>query len=378
MSLRRQIVSALLLLLLVDGALSAQEEKKKKKRKKKEAPEITQVLEVLKDPPSAVSADPQRLNFLTAPMSSKGLLSQQTRDCLKTLRSLAKGAAIIKIRAFVAGTGDLRRVQAIVSDQFTEWKLAIPALTTIQVGQLPQEGAQIWLEAITVEKKAVNPQGLAFFSGQQVTSKDPLEKVEPLLKQSVAHLNTAIKGAGIANSDVLRVTCFSSALGDYMQQRQHLAEQFPRAAQTIVQVLRGLSTGLVECEAVARAATAPSGPMQPLNPAGLEPSPNYSQLVIVNAPKIIFSGSQMAFHNQDADIRLAFDRLKKALEQNGASIRNVVMTNYYPLAPSTIDKIRKLRFDYLDKTKPPAATMLVFEGLPSMDASFAVEVVALP
>ena len=43
-----------------------------------------------------------------------------------------------------------------------------------------------------------------------------------------------------------------------------------------------------------------------------------------------------------------------------------------------LDKIRAIRFEFLDKTKPPASTMLLFEGLPAMDASFALEVIALP
>lgn len=351
---------------------------KKKRKKKGDEEEITQVREVPKDPPAAVSAEPQRMGFLTAPMSSKGLLSQQVRDGLKALRSLARGAQIIKVRAFVAGSGDLRRVQAILSEVFTDAKLPIPALTTIRVGALPQEGAQVLLEGTTIEKKSVNPHGLAFFSGQQVTAKEPLETVEPLIRESVARLRTGLKEIKVEPVDVLRVTCFTSAMGDFAQIRQHLGEQFPKAATTVVQVLRGLSNGLVECEAVARASSDPASALTMVNPKGLEASANYSQIALVNAPKIVLSGSQQAFNSRDSDVRLALERLKKALEQSGGSLKNAVMTNYYPLAQSTIDKIRQVRFEFLDKGKPPASTMLLFEGLPSMDASFAVEVITLP
>jgi enamine deaminase RidA (YjgF/YER057c/UK114 family) len=360
------------------GALAEPVTALQKKRKKKEVEEITQTLDVPKDPPAAIAMDPKHMGFLIAPMSSKGLLSAQTRDGLKALRSLAKGAPIVKIRAFVAGTGDLRRVQAIVSDQFTEWRQPIPALTTIQVGVLPQENSQVLLEGVVAEKKAVNPNGVALFSGQQVTSKEVLEKVEPIFRQSIDNLNKAVQGANVAATDVVRVTCFTSALGDYLQQRQIAVTQFPKAALTIVQTLRGLSTALVECEAVGRLSSPPASPLVTLNPPGLTASPNYSQAILLNAPKVILSGGQLAFQAQDSDIRLAFERLKKALEQAGGSLRNVAMTNYYPLTNSTIDKIRNIRFDFLDKGRPPASTMLLFEGLPSMDASFAMEVIALP
>ena len=370
----RFMLALVLAALLADPGFSAQ----KKRKKKGEEEEITQTLEVPKDPPAAIAVDPKQLGFLTAPMSSRGLLSAQTRDGLKALRSLAKGAAIVKIRAFVAGTGDLRRVQAIVSDQFTEWRVPLPALTTIQVGGLPQEGAQVLLEAMVAEKKPVNPSGIAHFSGQQVTGKEALEKIEPVFRQSLDNLDKAVQGAQVSGTDVLRVTCFSSALGDYLQLRQLLATRFPKAALTIVQTLRGLTTALVECEGVGRLSSPPAGPLVSLNPQGLSTSPNYSQVILLNAPKVILSGGQLAFRTQDSDIRLAFERLKRALEQAGGSLRNVAMTNYYPLTNSTIDKIRNIRFEFLDKTHPPASTMLLFEGLPSMDASFAVEVIALP
>ncbi len=371
----RILLSAVLILSLTAGLLEAQ---KKKKKKKGEEEEITQTLEVPKDPPAAITADPQRLAFLTAPMSSKGLLSQQVRDGLKALRGQAHGAQIVKVRAFVAGTGDLRRVASIVSDVFTDAKQSIPAVTAIQVGALPQEGAQVWLEATAVEKKAVNPHGLAFLSGQAVSAKEPMEKVAPLVKTSIDRLQTALSAINVASSEMTRVTCFVSALGDYNENRTQIAALFPKAAVTVVQLLRGLSTGLVECEGVARLAADPAKPLVLVNPPGLQASANYSQVALVNAPKVIITGTQLAFNSREEDIKLAFDRLSKTVEQAGGSLKNTVITNFYPLTQSTMDKIRKVRFEFLDKAKPPASTMLLFEGLPSLDASFAAEVVTLP
>ena len=129
---------ALVLGLVCTLAADLLAQSKKRKKKKGDEEEITQVHEIPKDPPAAVSAEPQRMGFLTAPMSSKGLLSQQVRDGLKALKGLAHGASIVKVRAFVAGSGDLRRVQAIVSEFFTDGKMALPALTTVRVGALPQ------------------------------------------------------------------------------------------------------------------------------------------------------------------------------------------------------------------------------------------------
>src|SRR6476620_11688860 len=97
------------------------------KKKKKE--EETQVLQVPKDPPGAVIAETRRLVFHTTPLSAKGLLSQQVRDALKAMFRLTGSSSVVKLRAFVAGTGDVRRVRDIVSETFTDRKMAVPALS---------------------------------------------------------------------------------------------------------------------------------------------------------------------------------------------------------------------------------------------------------
>ena len=55
----------------------------KKKSKNEELP--TQAHGELPQPPLALTADAERLSFVAAPLSGRGLLSQQTREALKTL-----------------------------------------------------------------------------------------------------------------------------------------------------------------------------------------------------------------------------------------------------------------------------------------------------
>src|ERR1700685_3474220 len=85
---------------------------------KKNPDDVTQVLELPKDPPMIAIGTTSRLVFHVSPLSGKGLLSQQTRDALKAILKANGGAPVIHIRAFVAGSGDLRRVPQIVSEVF--------------------------------------------------------------------------------------------------------------------------------------------------------------------------------------------------------------------------------------------------------------------
>ena len=347
-------------------------------RKKKTDEELTQVLELPPDPPSTVTVDTSRLNFVTVPLTAKGLLSQQIRDSLKVLLSSTRGMTIVKIRAFVAGTGDMRRVQSIVSEVFTDKKQPLPVLSVVQVGGLPLEAAQVQIEAWVQEKKPVNPAGIVFLSGQQVAAESITPRMRDLTEKSMANLRIAVEGAGSSPSDVLRVTCFLTSLEDIQDVRGVVAAVFPRPPVTFVMSQRAPAQSLVECEAVARLKSTPAQPVAFLNPAGLTASPNYSQAAAVNAPKLILAGSQLAFRYTEADARLAFQRLDKTLQGAGTSLKNTVFVNTYPLSQLLADLVRKVRFDYLDKSRPPASTMLPFEGLPSMDGAFSLEVVALP
>jgi enamine deaminase RidA (YjgF/YER057c/UK114 family) len=350
-----------------------------RKKKKDEEEPRTQTLEVLPEPPPFITADTDKIGFVYSPLSAKGLLSQQTRDALKAVQRLARGSQVVKVRAFVAGSGDLRRVPVIVSETFYK-KQPLPAVSVVQVGLLPMEGAQVLIEATIAGKRAVNPHGLAFFSGQQVAaeggSEDPFQPVLPLVEKSISGLNVAAGGVSVRPADVLRVTCLVSSLADHDAVLAKVTSTYPQAAAAVVQLQRGPLRSVAECEAVARLSAPLGAEVKLTNPPGLTSSANYSQVALVNSRRLVLTGEQMAFGGQDADVKLAFDRLGRVLSAANVSYKDVFFTSYYPLTTTVQDKIRAQRFGYLDKSRPPASTMILFEGLPSLDASFAMNVIA--
>ena len=175
------------LILLLCGALAASLLAQKPRKKKPDVEPRPQALEIIPDPPDAVIAEPGRLSFQVSPLSDKGLLSQQVHDALKALARLNHGAPFVKLRAFVAGSGDLRRVKDIVAEDLTDKKRPLPAISTIQVGALPLPGAQVVIEAVSSDKKVLNPGGVAFVPA--VASANAVAAVK--------HLEDAMGGAGI-------------------------------------------------------------------------------------------------------------------------------------------------------------------------------------
>jgi enamine deaminase RidA (YjgF/YER057c/UK114 family) len=337
--------------------------------KKKKPEDITQTLELPKDPPSAISADLHHCVFRVTPLLSKGLLSAQTRDALKALLKASSGENIIRIRAFVAGSGDLRRVPQIVSEVFTEHKLALPAVSVVQAGGLPLTGAQVLLESIsTVKKSETAPAGVLFVPAQLAEKAELRDNVAPLARQALDQFDRAVmKGGG---SSVLRITCYASSLADAGTVTSMIAAKYPQAAIALVQPRREHLSSTVSCEGIAKLAS-------PVDRVAFVKDGENIIGAAVSAPTVALTGTLVAYGYEDRNARLAFDRMNKVLEPLRASWKSVVEVRFYPLAASIVKQIGRVRIDFLDRENPPAISMAPVEGLPSIDASFAMDAIAI-
>jgi enamine deaminase RidA (YjgF/YER057c/UK114 family) len=310
-------------------------------------------------------------------MSAKGLLSQQAREQVKWILSRYGRGKVIKIRAFVAGSGDLRRVQAVVAEMFSERRVALPVLSVVLVGALPMTGAQVQMEVTAETSKTVNPHGLAFIAGQLVQSEQEPAKAAALARESLTRVKRAMDAAGEPPASARRITCFLSHVDGAVEVQQAAAALFPKTPMTLVQIQRAQARPLAECEAVATLSRPLGQTVVRVNPPGLAETASYSHVLATNAAQLAFAGAQLAFNYTDADAKLAFERLEKTLASTGASLKRTVMIDAYPLSQTLAGMVRKYWFEFLDQGAPPASTLMVVEGLPSMDAAFALEAVAL-
>ena len=196
----------------------------------------------------------------------------------------------------------------------------------MQVGALPLEGAQVVIESISVDKKTLNPNGLVFFPARR-----PGE----------------LAGAAKAQeADLVQVTCF-------VADARVPTTQFPGVAVNQVQPTRLAIETETSCEGVGR-----------LQRAGKSPG------------KLVFTGIQMAFGDQDQALRLAYGRLGRALEAVKVRSADSLVLNIYSVNRNAAEKAAALVPDFLG-SKTPVYTTRVVEGLPSLDAAVAIELVAL-
>lgn len=337
--------------------------------KKKKPEDVTQTLELPKDPPAMVTADLHRMVFRVTPLSAKGLLSVQTREAVKTLLKQTSGENVVRVRAFVAGSGDLRRVPQIVSEVFTDHKMSLPAVSVVLAGGLPLNGAQVLLETISISKKSdTAPAGLLFVPGQMAENPQLADQVAPLARQALERFDRAVaKGGG---SNVLRVTCYVSSLADSDAVSSLIAAKYPGAAIALVQPKRAQVSSSVECEGVAKLT-------KPVNGLSFVKDGDKVESVAVSAPTVALTGTLVAYGYEDRNARQVFDRMNKVLEPARASWKSVAEVRFYPVAASFVKQIIRVRDDFLDRANPPAISIVPIEGLPSINASFAMDAVAV-
>lgn len=247
--------------------------------KKKNPDDVTQTLDLPKDPPMVAIGETSRLVFQVSPLSNKGLLSQQTREALKAILKANGGARVVHIRAFVAGSGDLRRVPQIVSEVLTEKKMELPSVSVVQAGALSMEGAQVEIEGVSEAKRPVNPDGLSFLE-----TGDPESLASPL-----------------------GVTCYVGDIGEAGK----VVHRLPGAV--VVQTQRTPVPGAPRCEAIVRGGN-------------------------VRAAKLAFTGTQVAFGTDERAARLAFERLDRELGP-----RDVVTGHIYALSTGIGEMARKIQ-----------------------------------
>jgi hypothetical protein len=321
-------------------------------RKKDEEPK-TQVLPLPKEPPMALAADASTLSFRVTPLLRTGMLSTQIRDGLNEVVRDARGASVVRVRAFVAGAGDSRRVQALVSEIFSDRKLSLPVVSIIQVGALGDEAAQVVIEFVLSEHRDENPGGLVFLAGQHGLSLDA----------SLGQIDRSLTQVSLSPAAVASVTCLLDTLTDYRTQLSAAAARFPNASINLVQSVRERGTDAATCEAIARVAESHQASAAAFTSARATLIPH----------RVVFTGLQLGFGSYLDDAALALDRLRK----NTASVNGIwdsmASLDVYSLSGEASSALRKTasRFSVPDR----AITIQAVEGLPSHDASFGVEAI---
>jgi enamine deaminase RidA (YjgF/YER057c/UK114 family) len=119
------------------------------------------------------------------------------------------------------------------------------------------------------------------------------------------------------------------------------------------------------------------------SPDELPAPPGYSHVVTIPSGRLVWTSGQVALaadgsvpSGWEAQTRLAFENVGRALRAGGAAWSDVVKLTYYVTAVDELATVRAVRDEFVDTAAPPTSSLVQVAGLFRPDVLIEVEAVA--
>jgi enamine deaminase RidA (YjgF/YER057c/UK114 family) len=119
------------------------------------------------------------------------------------------------------------------------------------------------------------------------------------------------------------------------------------------------------------------------SPADLPTPFGYSHVVGIPAGRLVWTSGQVAVDAEgrvpegwEAQTRLVFENVERALEAQGAGWTDVVKLAYFVTSVEEIGTVRAVRDEFVETSRPPTSTLVQVAGLFRPDLLVEVEAVA--
>jgi enamine deaminase RidA (YjgF/YER057c/UK114 family) len=119
------------------------------------------------------------------------------------------------------------------------------------------------------------------------------------------------------------------------------------------------------------------------SPDDLESPPGYSHVVSIPAGRLVWTAGQVGIdadgvapESFEAQTRLAFENVGRALRAGGADWPDVVKLTIFAVDVSEVGVIRAARDEFVDSSRPPTSSLVQVAGLVRSDCLIEIEAVA--
>ncbi|HEY5313186.1 MAG TPA: RidA family protein [Pirellulales bacterium] len=323
---------------------------------------------------------------------------QQIRALFERLdRTLAAAGTspdrVAKLNFYVASTEVADRVRGELARRHRDAK-TLPAVSFVQT-RLPDPRALVGVDAVactdqTAPSKTpadvrnrfsiLGPLPIAFISGDAKPGDLPAATTATL-----ESLDATLKSLSIPRENVVQVKCFLQPMSRAAEVRQKIDAFFSPIPTPPVVMVEWTMKAPIEIELIAHE------PMRSLRanvrwdvnyftPPGMKPSPVFSRVAIINAPKLIFFSGLYSDGAGDgtAQVSSIFEQLGKLLPQTGSDFRHLVKATYYVSDDDASNQLNVMRPKYYDPARPPAASKAPVAGVAKAGRTITLDMIAVP
>ena len=332
----------------------------------------------------------------------EGSAEQQIEQVLVNLETVlgATGSGLNKlvrlnIYADSPQTADLLRVQ--LSQRLDT--AAGPAITSV-VSPLPDPQARIAVDAVAIAEDngdavallqcdplardqdcadaAVMPRGgVVYLSGQP----DKSPRIEATTK-SLSALLEIIDQLKLERSQIVQLKVFIDSATSADEVRREVIRMFPGQLAPPVVFVEWIASAPIEIEMIAHLPLTDSLPADPLRfytPPGVKASPTFSRVAVVDTERQIYvSGlSGRAAGDGESQVRDVFTQLQQILSETDSDLKHLAKATYYVSDEDASTMLNKLRPDFYDPDRPPAASKVMVHGAGQAERTLTLDMIAV-
>lgn len=290
---------------------------------------------------------------------------------------------LLRLNMYLRGDNDRVRAEAYLSRHMPGLNGAL----TFVSGRLEHTNALIAMDAIGLTThpkrtwsrleatKSLIPKGRhglvasvllpgrrVFISGQAVRAETLTEATRQTMKQ----LGETLEFLGLQWKDVVQVKSFIQPMTKVSDVATEISRFFT-TNQTPPQVfVEWTSKVPIEIELVVNGGEAKEDDplVEYLTPPAMKASPVFTRVVRVNRGKLVFTSSLYGPTDQgvENEIRSIFNELQLSMAVMGTNLKHLVKATYYVANNDSSRALNKLRPEYYDPKRPPAASKAAIRG----------------
>ncbi|WP_339734023.1 RidA family protein [uncultured Gimesia sp.] len=334
---------------------------------------------------------------------TSGSASDQSVLVLKNLNYLLKKVdsslnQLVKLNIYVAREDLVQEVRQRLAQElevtaqpactYVVTKLADPkalvAMDAVAVTGSDQKlsKAQIFNDDVSGFRVALLPAGrTAYISGQAVKADTLAESTQKTMEE----LFQTLKYLGGSPANIIQVKAFLTPMSEATAASQVIDGFFPYDRKPPVSLVEWYSSLPIEIEMIvalpgAVPAARPAETVTYKTPTGMKASPVYSRVAIAEVSDRIYVSGITSKEPGDyaTRIRSVFNQLKEIVGEAHSDMQHLVKATYYVSDNEISGDFGKIRKDYYDPQRPPAASKATVKSVGVPNRILVIDMIAVP
>ncbi|MCI0624995.1 MAG: RidA family protein [Acidobacteria bacterium] len=304
---------------------------------------------------------------------------------------------LVRVNVYVANLQLVQPVKRMLARKLKH--VAFPA-TTYVVTPLPVPEALVAIDTVSVMPSAkddhpvlssmsenldlaqvsVVPRGdKAYVSGQAAEG-----DLVSATRKTLDSLQATLAFLGLTWRDVVQFKAFFQPIARAKEVQGEIKSRYAGTLTPPIVFVEWISNQPIEIELIASARHGkrlqPQGErVSYWTPPGMTASPVFSRVAMIHGGKTVYVSGVLvkALEDQEREVRKTFSVLGNLLKRANSDFRHLVKATYYVNSMKSSQALDRIRPEFYDPSRPPAASKAIVKELPEKNSSLLLDMIAV-